>query len=68
MEDSPEFQRGQIVGARLAGASVIKTATLLRVCRAAVSKVMTTYTNHGKTSARRKSGQKPKVNERFVIH
>jgi predicted transcriptional regulator len=35
---------------RLAGASVIKTATLLGVSRAAVSKVMSTYTNHGKTT------------------
>jgi len=61
MGDSHEFQRGQIVGARLAGASVIKTATLL----AAVSKVMTTYTNHGNTSsAKRKCGRKPKLSER----
>jgi predicted transcriptional regulator len=52
------------VGARLAGASVIKTATLLGVSRAAVSKVMTTYTNHGNTSsAKRKRGRKPKLNE-----
>jgi hypothetical protein len=38
MGESPEFQTEQIVGARLAGASVIKTATLLVVSRAAVSK------------------------------
>jgi len=64
MEDSPEFQRGQIVGARLAGASVIKTATLLGVSRAVVSKVLTTYTNYGKTSsAKRKRGRKPKLSE-----
>jgi predicted transcriptional regulator len=42
------FQRGQIVGVRLAGASVTKTATLLSVSRAALSKVMKAYTNHGK--------------------
>ena len=46
-----DFQRGQIVGVHLAGASVIKTATVLGVSRAAVSKVMTAYTNHGRTSS-----------------
>jgi predicted transcriptional regulator len=43
MGDLSDFQRRQIVGAPLAGASVSKTATLLGVSRAAVSKVMTTY-------------------------
>jgi predicted transcriptional regulator len=53
-----EFQRGQIVGAYLAGAHVNKMATLLGVSRAAV---MMAYTNHGKiSSAKRNSGQKPK--------
>jgi len=38
---------------------------LLGVPRAAVSKVTTAYTNHGKTSsAERNSGQKPKLIER----
>jgi len=46
-----DFQRGQIVGAHLAGASVTKTATLLGVYRAALSKVMATYANHGRTSS-----------------
>jgi predicted transcriptional regulator len=60
-----EFQREQIVGARLAGASVIKTAILLGVSRAAVSKVMMTYTNHGNTSsAKRKRGRKPKLSKK----
>ena len=57
MGDSSEFQRGQIVGVHLAGASVSKMATLLGVSRAAVSKVMMTYTNHGRTStAKRNNG------------
>jgi len=49
MGDFTDFQRGQIVGARLAGASVTKNTTLLGVSRTAVSKIMMTYTNHGRT-------------------
>jgi transposase len=65
MEDLSDFQRGQIVGAHLAGASVSKTATLLGVCRAAVPKIKTTYANNGRTSSpERNSGQKPKLSER----
>jgi len=65
MGDLSDFGTGQIVGACSAVAPLIKTATLLGVSRAAVSKVMTAYTNHGKTpSARRNSGQKPKLSER----
>ena len=55
--DLLDFQRGQIVGACLAEASLTKTATLLGVSSAAVSKVMGAYINHGKTSsAKRNSG------------
>ena len=44
----------------LAGAYVTKTDTLLGVSREAVSKVMTAYTDHWKTSAATKnSGRKP---------
>jgi len=65
MGDFSDFQRGHIVGWRLAGASVTKTATLLGVPRAAVSKVVMTYTNQGRTSsAERNSGQKPKLSEK----
>jgi NADH:ubiquinone oxidoreductase subunit E len=49
MGDLPDFQRGQIVGAHLAVASVTKTATLLGASRAAVSEVMMAYTNYEKT-------------------
>jgi predicted transcriptional regulator len=53
MGDLSDFQSRQIVGVGLAGASVTKTATVLGVSRAAVSKVLTAYTNHGKASSAR---------------
>jgi hypothetical protein len=65
MGDLSDFERGQIVGARLAGASVTKPATLLGVLRVKVSKVMSACTNHGKiTSAKRNSGQKSPLTKR----
>ncbi len=47
MGDFSDFQRGQLVNARLTGASVTKLATLLGVSREAFSKVMMTYTIMG---------------------
>jgi hypothetical protein len=65
MGDLSDFQKGQIRGARLAGASVTKTATLFGVSIAAVSIVMAAYTNHGKpSSATGTCGRKPKLIER----
>jgi transposase len=58
-----DFERGHLVGARLAGASVTKAATLLGVSRATVSKVMSEFMNYGKTSARRNSGRKSTMTE-----
>jgi transposase len=69
MGDLSDFERGQIVGARLAGASVIETATLLGISRATVSKVMSAYTNHGKTtSAKRNSGRKSTLTEEIFVY
>jgi predicted transcriptional regulator len=56
MGDFSDFKGGQFGGARLVGISATKMATLLAVSRAAVSKVMTAYTNNGKTSAKRNLG------------
>jgi hypothetical protein len=65
MGDLSDFERGQIVGACLAGASVTKPSTLLDVLRATVSKVMLAHTNYGKTtSAQRNSGRKSTLTER----
>jgi transposase len=66
MGDLSNFEKGQIVGARLVGAPVTKTAVLLGVSRATVSKIMSAYTNHGtKTSAKRNSGRKSTLTERY---
>jgi hypothetical protein len=60
-----DFERGQIVGACLAGALVTETAVLLGVLRVTASNVMLAYTNHGKTtSAKRNSERKSTLTER----
>jgi hypothetical protein len=57
MRDTSDFERGQIIGACLAGTSVTKTDTLLGVSRATGFKVMSAYKNNGKTtSVKRNSG------------
>jgi hypothetical protein len=63
MGDLSIFERGQIIGACLVGASATKTATLLGALRVTVSKVMSAYMNHGKIS-KRYSGYKSTVTEK----
>ena len=61
--ETSDCQRGQIVGAHLAGASVTKTATLLGVSRPAVSKDIMATQIMGRHHQLR-GGQKPKLSER----
>jgi transposase len=66
MRDLSNFERGQIVGARLVGAPLTKTAILLGVSRATVSKFMLAYMNQGKkTSAKRNSWRKSTLTGRY---
>jgi hypothetical protein len=61
----PHSETGQMVGICLAGASVPKTATLLGVLKATLSKVLLAFMNHGKTTlAKTNSGQKSTMTER----
>jgi transposase len=67
MDELSDFEREQIFGSRLAGASVKKIVTLLVVSIATVSKVMLTYRKHGKTiSAKRDRGRKSTLTERDI--
>jgi hypothetical protein len=57
--ETSDFERGKIIGACLAGASMTKIVTLLGVLRPTVSKVISEHTNHGMTtSVKRNSGRK----------
>jgi hypothetical protein len=64
MGDLSNIQRGQIVGARLAGPSLTKTVTSLDVSRAAVPKVRTaTHIMGRRHQLTENSGRKLKFSE-----
>ena len=46
MVDLSDFKRGQIVGVRMVGVRVTKTAELFGVARCTVSKIMTEFVNN----------------------
>ena len=64
-----EFQRGQIVGARQAGASISETARLVGVSNSTVCRIMVKYLEEGKTAADKSAcGRKKKLNSRERRH
>ncbi|GFV03027.1 transposable element Tcb1 transposase [Trichonephila clavipes] len=65
MCDLFEVKRGMVIGARLAEASLSRTAKFVGVSRTTVSRVMTAYTNMGKVSSvKHNSGRKLKLKDR----
>ena len=58
MADLSDLKRGQIVGARMAGASVTKIDVLFGVTRSTVSKVMTAFKKEGKTSSLKQNSER----------
>ena len=59
MRDLTDFEKGQIVDARMAGASITKTAELLRFSRPTLSRTMSEFEKHDKTSNNRSSSSRP---------
>ena len=66
MPDLSDFKRGQVVGARMAGASVTKTKTaeLFGVSRSTFSKVMTAFEKGKISLLKQNSGRKRKLSDR----
>ena len=59
MHDLNDFENRQIVGAPMAGASITKAAELLSFSRANISRTMSEFEKHGKTSNNRSSSDRP---------
>lgn len=65
MSELTDFERGQIVGARMVGASVSKVAEVFSVSRGTVSKIYSAYLKCGKTSsAKSQHGRKCVLSDR----
>ena len=59
MRDLTDFEKGQVVGDRMAGASITKAAELLGFSRAIISRTMSEFEKHVKTFNNRSSSGRP---------
>ena len=65
MRDLTDFEKWQIVGASMAGASISQTVEFSGFSKTSISRTMTEFTKRGNTiSNRSNSGRKSKLTER----